>query len=278
MMLIAAAALNAADTTPDKSKYHLLNPTPRESMRELSTDRPDITESPFTVDAGHVQVEADILRYGYDRHNIAKDHTVTESVEIAPFNLKLGLCNNTDLQLVIPTYTSVRVRDRRAGTRDTIRGFGDMEVRMKMNVWGNDGGDTALGLMPYIKLPTGRSGIGNGAVEGGLIVPFAADLPAGWGFGTIAQADLNEDADGSGHHASFLNTVAFSHDIVGQLAGYAEFVSIASTDERAKWMGFVGVGLTYLINDDLQLDGGINIGVTRGADDLQPFIGVSWRY
>ena len=43
----------------DKSIYTLFHPTPREWMREMSTDRPDQTESPNTVDAGHFQVELD---------------------------------------------------------------------------------------------------------------------------------------------------------------------------------------------------------------------------
>ncbi|MEE9212565.1 MAG: hypothetical protein V3U29_07920, partial [Phycisphaeraceae bacterium] len=36
----------------DKNGYHLFNPTPRHLMRDLSADRPDVTESPITVDAG----------------------------------------------------------------------------------------------------------------------------------------------------------------------------------------------------------------------------------
>src|SRR2546423_6881645 len=56
----------------DKSRYTLFNPTPRSLMRELSADRPDITETPYTVDAGHFQLEMDILRYSYDRYSSAR--------------------------------------------------------------------------------------------------------------------------------------------------------------------------------------------------------------
>jgi len=37
----------AAETMADKSDYTLFNPTPKAQMRELSTDRPDTTESPY---------------------------------------------------------------------------------------------------------------------------------------------------------------------------------------------------------------------------------------
>ena len=52
--IFSAMSLWAADPAPaDKRHYHLFNPTPRELLREMSTDRPDVTESAFTVDAGH---------------------------------------------------------------------------------------------------------------------------------------------------------------------------------------------------------------------------------
>jgi hypothetical protein len=272
----AVLAVTAAEV--DKSVYHLLKPTPRELMRELSTDRPDTTEAPYTVDAGHFQVEADLFKLTRERHNVARDHTVSEALEIAPMNFKVGLFNHSDLQLVIPTYTAIRTRDRRTRASDTVRGFGDMEVRVKMNLWGNDGGETALALMPYVKLPTGREGIGNKAVEGGLIVPIAFELPRGWGMGAMVQVDVNEDGDGSGYHPEVVNSLVLSHDIVGDLAGYVEFISLASADDGAKWNASVGFGLTYALTEDIQLDAGLNVGVTRAADDFQPFAGISWRF
>jgi len=39
-------------------------------------------------------------------------NTLPESWGIAPINLKVGLCNRTDLQVVLDTYGSVRTRDR----------------------------------------------------------------------------------------------------------------------------------------------------------------------
>src|SRR5881396_2721309 len=87
-LAMAVALSPGADgsTGPDKSQYTLLNPPPREWMREMSTDRPDKTESAFTVDAGHFQVEADILSYTYDRYNPSFSDARAETVSIAPMN------------------------------------------------------------------------------------------------------------------------------------------------------------------------------------------------
>ncbi len=270
--------LLAADAPPDKSGFTLFKPTPRELMREMSTDRPDKTESAYTVDAGHFQVEMDLVNYGYDRHNVARDHTVSDNFAIAPFNFKVGLCNNVDLQFVVPTYNIARVRNRQTRQRETQNGFGDFILRSKVNLWGNDGGDTAFALMPYVKFPTACKDLGNDAYEGGLIAPLAVALPAGWGMGIMTQVDINEDVDGSGYHPEFVNSITFSHDIVGDLAGYVEFFSVVSTDDDAKWIGTLDLGLTYGLTEDIQLDAGINIGVTRSADDFNPFVGISWRF
>ncbi len=271
-------ATDAAALGADKSRYHLFNPTPLALMRDMSTDRPDKTESPYTVDAGHFQVELDLVSYSYDRHNTAFDGTRVETFAYAPVNLKVGLCNRVDLQLVVQSYNEVRTRDLAAGTVTRQRGFGDVIPRLKVNLWGNDGGRTAFAVMPYAKLPTNQDQLGNNSVEGGVILPLAIELPRGWGMGVMTQLDYNRDGAGDGYHPEFVNTITFSRDIIGKLGGYVEFFSSVSTERGAPWVGTADLGLTYGLTRNLQLDAGVNIGVTRSADDFNPFIGLSWRF
>ncbi len=51
----------------DKSGYSLFDPTPDRLLRDMTTDRPDTTESPFTVDAGHIQIETNLFGYARSR-------------------------------------------------------------------------------------------------------------------------------------------------------------------------------------------------------------------
>ncbi|MEI6340037.1 MAG: hypothetical protein WCQ57_15885, partial [Verrucomicrobiota bacterium] len=53
-------------------------------------------------------------------------------------NLKTGLFNNVDLQLVAENYVHEQVHSDGVTTRKA--GFGDMTARLKVNLWGNDGG------------------------------------------------------------------------------------------------------------------------------------------
>ncbi len=309
---------------PDKSIYNLFNPVPKELMREMSTDRPDKTESPYTVDAGRFQVETDLLTYSRAEEKGETGHTRSDAWALAPVNLKLGLLNNMDLQIVIDTYNLVDTEDTR-NTRTRLRsalefydlvrttgnpngnlperinsllearklvlnrdlrarntqrqsGFGDVSLRLKINVWGNDGGKTAFAVMPFIKFPTNQDDLGNNAVEGGVIFPLAVELPAGWGMGLMTEVDFLRNDSNNDYHASWINSITFSHNIVGNLGGYVEFFSEVSSEHGAPWVGTVDCGLTYGLTDNIQLDVGVNVGVTEAADDVNPFVGLSWRF
>jgi hypothetical protein len=94
----------------------------------------------------------------------------------------------------------------------------------------------------------------------------------------MTQLDVARDLDGEGYHPESVNSITVGHDLIGALAGYAEFWSSVSTQRHSPWEGSVDVGLTYGLTQNIQIDAGINIGVTRSADDWNPFLGVSWRF
>jgi hypothetical protein len=275
----AQATTNSTTTTsPDKTGYNLFKPTPNNLLRELSTDRPDKTESPYTLDAGHFQIEMDLVSYTHDHDSANGADARVDAWAIAPVNLKVGLLNDLDLQLVLDTYNHVRTKDQVAGTTMHQSGFGDVTLRLKKNFWGNDGGDTAFAMMPFVKLSTNQDGLGNHATEGGIIFPLGIALPHNWDMCVMTEFDFLQNDNDHNYHAYFINTVTFSHDIIGKLGGYMEFFSEVSSESGTPWVGTVDLGLTYGFTENIQLDAGINIGVTKSADDLNPFLGLSVRF
>src|SRR6478736_2416085 len=273
--LLLPAVLFATDVPADKSAYSLFNRTPASQLRELSTDRPDLTESAYTVDAGWWQVEMDVAAYTHARDTANGADTRSSSLSYANMNVKVGLTHNIDLQTVFSAYTIDREDDRIAHTSDKLSGFGDITSRLKINCWGNDGGDTAFALMPYIKWPTAQHRLGNDRVEGGLIAPLAVSLPAGWGMGVMTEFDLVRNARDDGYRLDWMNSITFSHDLAGNLGGYFEFVSVIT--EGLEFASF-DCGLTYGIGQNVQLDCGANIGLNRATEDLTVFAGLSVRF
>jgi hypothetical protein len=149
---------------------------------------------------------------------------------------------------------------------------------LKINVWGNDGGRTALGFLPFVKFPTNSDQLGNNSVEGGALLPFAAKLPAGFDMGMESGLRFLRNEVGRSYHEEFVQSVTFGHALIGKLEGYLEFFSSVSTERGSGWIGTVDFGLTYAIAGNVQLDCGGNVGVRRAADDLNTFTGITVRF
>jgi hypothetical protein len=281
-LLLSLAALGAAaqetnSVPPDKSGYNLFNPTPVEYMREMSPDRPDKTDSPFTVDAGHFQLEMDFANFTYDAPNSQHGNTQSEEYQIAPMNIKVGVLNDTDFQLVLAPWQWQRTESGNPGAVEHQSGFGDTTLRVKQNLIGNDGGFFALALIPFVTLPTSQDNLGAGSVEGGVGIPYAFDVP-NWdvGFQTTFNCDRNNE--GSGYHAEFDNSVSIGHAVVGPLEYHVEFFSSVSTEQNSSWVGTFDTWFTYQASKNLCLDAGVYIGVTQSADQWHPWVGMTWRY
>jgi len=269
-----ATAQPAGNPAPDKSGCNFFNPVPDAAMRELSPDRPDKTESPYTLDAGHFMLEMDFANYTYNQ----ADGTTTKAWNIAPFNLKAGLFNNVDLQFVFDNCLNVRVENRAPGATTTQSGTGDFTSRLKINLWGDDGGKTAFALLPFVKFPTSTDNLGNDAIEGGMIFPLAVKLPDDFDLGLETAVSCLRDGNDDNYHADFINSITLDHALVGKLSGYLEFFSDISTESHAGWIGTVDTGLEFLVTENVQLDCGCNFGVTHAADEFNPFAGITVRF
>ncbi len=284
LMLVVAALARAAqagqtdEAGADKSRYNLFNPTPADQLREMATDGPGATESPYTVDAGHFQIEMSFVDYTSEKDTFDGETYRLDWLAVAPLTLKVGVLNSLDLQLLLEPYNHVyeRLDDE---YRTTRHGFGDTTLRLKYNVWGNDAGSTALAVMPFVQFPTSQDHLESDIVEAGLIVPFAAELPWDFYLGLTSRFVSAQDIlGGEGRHAEFGNSLAVGHQILGDLDGYVEFFSNVSTEREVGWVGTFDTGVIYWLSDNLQLNAGANIGVTKWADDWNLFAGVAWRF
>lgn len=271
---IIAPALETNSLPPGKSGYNLFNPVPENLMRELSPDRPDETESPYTVDAGHYQLEMDFANFTCDK----TDGTTTKTWEAGDFNLRIGLLNQLELSLIFDNYLHVHTDDRITGISMTQSGVGDFTSRLKINLWGDDGGRTAFGLLPYVKFPTSTDGLGNNAVEGGMIFPLALSLPHNFDLSLETAVSLMENDDNGGYHEAFIASASVDHQIIGNLNGFLEFFSNFTTESHAGWVGTVDTGLEYLVTKNIQLDCDCCFGVTPAAPDYNPFCGITVRF
>lgn len=238
-------------------------------MRDMDTDRPDTTESPYSVDAGHFQLEMSFFDYRQDREGSLQ----SESWAFGLMNFKVGLTNNTDLQLVFNSYAEDKTRD--GSITDKVSGFSDIMVRVKTTLWGNDGGTSALALMPYVKIPT-DTGISNGEWEGGLIMPLGFTLSDRVYLGLMAVGGYVSDAESGDSGFEWLHSATLGIDLTEQLGSYVELVGLAGAD--TDYQAFFNTGLTFSVNENLTFDSGVRIGLNAAAEDVGVFTGMSIRF
>ena len=261
----------------DKNSSNIFNPVPVNLMRELNADRPDKTDCPFTVDAGHFQVEVDFANMTYNRPNSERGNVRSTAVEIAPVNLKVGLLNNLDFQLVFTSYRWEKTDNQDNGTINQKAGFDGITPRFKVNIVGNESGFFALALIPFVSLPLNQHNFGNSSVEGGLGIPYSFDIPS-WDVGFQTTFRFNRNDAERGYHTEFENSISIGHLLIGTMSLSGEFFSSVSTEKVTGWVGTIDTWLTYQVAENLRLDGGIYIGVTPAADDWHPWVGMTWRY
>jgi hypothetical protein len=202
-----------------------------------------------------------------------EDGPGTDTLSLAPFKAKVGLLNDADLQFVLTPY----IHEETDGA-GTASGISDAQLRLKINLWGNDGGRTAMAFMPFISFPTGDDAFSSGRIEGGLIFPFAAELPEGFGLGLMAEVDFIHDDGDDEYQVDFVHTATIARDLIGPVAGFIEYAGAENLSTNDGYRATLNTGLTYGLGPDMQLDWGVGIGLTRAAEGVVVFAGLSMRY
>ena len=175
---VLADADSANGPVADAQSHTLFDPAPADQLRSMATDRPNVTNTPQTIDAGHLQVEEGFFDYARSRTNAPSP---PRTLVFGHTNFRLGVLDNLEVNAAIDSY-DVDWNTDASGRTTRQSGVGDTTIGGKLNFWGDDGSDdtwaTALAIQPQLKLPTAQSGLGNGHAELAVNVPFLVNLPA----------------------------------------------------------------------------------------------------
>lgn len=262
LMAAAAVMLMAATTAHAQS-----------AERDFCPSRPGKASPTCTVDPGRIQLEVNAFDKTFDKSGGIK----TTDTFIATPQLRFGLSANTEFQVAWAPYE--RVTAKGPGLNDSASGIGDVVAALKFNLTDNRDGFGAA-LQPFVKIPTADDALGNGKVEGGLVVPLSMPLSSGWSLGVSPELDIALDDDGSGYHTAGALAVGLSRALSPEVSFGVElwagkdFVSgsdaQATADLMLAWMPAAA--------KDLQLDVGLNFGLTSASPDVQAYVGIAKRF
>ena len=266
-----AAGPALPQVTDAVSRTQAQAPAPPPAPAPICTDRPTKANVVCTVPGHAIQIEADAVNW--TRFNAPG--TRIDTILYSNPTVKYGFGAITDVELNLAPYESVRTRSRLAS--NTIGGIGDLYIRLKRQLT-SPTATVQVALIPYVKAPTARAGIGNGKVEGGVIAPIIYALPAGLTLNLGPEVDVLADSDGHGRHAQLVGLVNLSKSI-GKTTLYGELWTGQNLDPAGTVRQYsADVAVTYLLTPTLQVDVGGNIGLNRVTPAVQSYVGIAARF
>lgn len=234
----------------------------------ICTDRPTKANAVCTVPAGAWQLETAIG----DWLQVDSGGTRIDTLSLASSLLKLGLTDRSDLQLGIVPYVRVSTGG------DDVSGVGDVTLRYKRRLAGGDA-PVQLAIIPFVKLPSAKAGIGNGKVEGGLALPISFVLAGPLTVTLGPEVDMLADADGHGRHPAIVQLVNVSAQIAPRLSLVGELWANWNFDPASiVRQASADVASAYAVTETLQVDAGANVGLTRDTPDVEIYAGISKRF
>jgi len=238
----------------------------------ICTDRPGKGSATCAVPKGVWQVETSLAGWSLTKVG----DTRSTSLVIGESSIKYGLGDNTHIEVALAPY--IRNRDRVGDEHNTRGGFGDVTIKVKHELTA-DGTALSAAFYPFVKLPTASKRIGNGKVEGGVIVPLS------WSIGSTPlslssspEIDVVADGDGNGYHIAGAGTLGLGVAAGDRLSLAVELWSGWDWDEDTTRQASLGTNAAYKITDGLQIDGEVDLGLTRHSADVEIVGGVSVRF
>lgn len=246
----------AQTTSLSKDKYSLFQPTPQDLMREFNPDRPGVTNTPYTVDAGHFLLEFEWVNFS----DTKADGVETELLNFPALTIRAGLTDESEIRIAWTSQTCQWTAANN-GAKNRVSGMGDLTLFYKYNLLGNEGGPFGVALLPGIKIPTNTNGIGNQKLEQTFMLPFGIELPHDWSINFMPEIDIRKNESNDALHAEINSSINLGHQLFNALAGYLEFVSHSSDEPGSRMNLFIGAGITLKVAKNMQFDIENNFGL-----------------
>lgn len=239
---------------------------------EVVTDRPDQSESTSIVGRGVFQLETGI---GIERDESA--FAVEEKVEWGSSLLRYGLSDRFELRLAFAAHTSSSYET--ATEKFESDGLADPELGFKLRLKEGDGLAPAIALLVATTLPVGDDELTSDRYDPTLRLAFDHDLTdtlgLGWNVGVYRESGYGPD--GEDHEDFALYSASLGVSIDERWGTFYElFGTIALGDEADDAHSF-DTGITYMVNDNLQVDIAAGVGINGEAPDTFVGLGISWR-
>jgi len=232
----------------------------QETSEPLVTDRPDFTESAETIPRGRVQIESGVT---FDRSEDERASTFGEVL------VRISTGDRSELRIGVPSY----LRGRGAGEKAS--GFDDLFLGAKFVLKKGGGRKPQYALLVGTPVPTGSREVAERRYQPEAVLAVAFDISDRVAFSTNFGGV--RASDGGERFSQAFGSASLGFGLAEKWSAYLEAYAFNRTEPGGDSQQFVNTGVTYLINNDFQLDARIGRGLNDGRETFFGF-GASRRF
>lgn len=220
---------------------------------QIITDRPDQTESSYTVGAANFQIETGIT-IGSDANEGNQQVTFTHPSTL----FRIGVSKNIELRLVTELNSDLK-------TDNPKTGFSDLEVGAKIHLFNTE--RSAVAIISHLSIPTGDSQYS--ADQNGMshLLAISHDLTDRMALGyNLGFAKIKQQP------GFFTYAISLGIGINDKVGIYVE--PYGQYHNKDNFEINADAGFTYLLNKNLQADFSFGTGLSHQMNYKS--LGISW--
>lgn len=237
--------------------------------RDLCPDRPGKGTPPCILDAGRLQLEVGLADVTRDRQG----GITTWDEAYGAFELRFGLTRTADLHLSASPWLVERTQG--SGHRS---GVGDVVLAVRQGLTDPDGAGVQFALQPFVSAPAATHGFGAGGLQGGVIGAAAVPLAGGASLGLSPELDVVRDIGRSGTHLAWGGAAGISRGFGPASLGAELWARRDEDPAGSSTQASFDLSAAWILGKDLQLDAGVNAGLTHATPGAEAYFGVSRRF
>ena len=180
-------------------------------------NRPSLGASGCTTLPGQVQVE--LSGVDWERED---DGDTREDLIRSEVTARIGLTRDSEAQIGWTPLGTLRTRDKATGEVTRQTGAGDLTLGWRRALSHPDGKKLSSAVQPYVTLPVGRSGIGDGDWSAGAVLPVMWRIDKKWSVDFTGQLAAAVDEDGHGRHFDATGVFGVGYALTDSVTANAE--------------------------------------------------------
>jgi len=232
-----------------------------------------VTEVPQTIEPGHVLMRMDAISFGIKPDT--SEPNQYKALALGTTIVSAGITDTFDFEAGAQLF--LRNTFATSGADHTDSGVGDVQLRAKWTFWSDPSSGEAAAVIPFVMVPVNSSAVGNNYTQGGIIIPWALQTPAGLKAGAMIELDELRNEANTRYDTRWYGSAYARWSLAHTASVYGEATLSASTEGSSSTTGTMGAGATLSISNNFEWDFEMSRVLGQGRNQWTQVLRFRWR-